>query len=127
MPNQIKNSIADVTEAIGITTESPVQFTSTPEPIYFFFPGGGIVSSSVCENNRPFESARTVPRPDMRMPNAARLSSARRPSRKPFPRVPRAGHLPHDDEGWFRDYSVGCPDHRRGANAMLRSGDIARG
>jgi hypothetical protein len=30
------------------------------------------VISSVCENNRPFESARTVSRPDMRMLNVAR-------------------------------------------------------
>jgi hypothetical protein len=30
------------------------------------------VRSSVCENNRPFESARTVARPDIRMLNAAR-------------------------------------------------------
>jgi hypothetical protein len=61
------------------------------------------VSSSVCENNRPFESARTVTRPDMRMRNAAPSSSACRPSRKLFPRVPRAGNLPHDNGGWFRD------------------------
>jgi hypothetical protein len=81
MPNEIRNSIEDVTEVIGITHE------------------GGIVSSSICENNRPFESARTVGRPDMRMVNAARSSSAFRPSRKLFPRVPRAGHLPHDEGG----------------------------
>jgi hypothetical protein len=71
MPNQIRNSIVDVTEAIGITPATLVQFTSTPESIYFFFPGGGIVSSSVCDNNRPFDSARTVTRPDIRMRNAA--------------------------------------------------------
>jgi hypothetical protein len=101
MPNQIRNPIADVTEGIGIAPKNLVQFTSTPESIYFFLPSGRIVSSSVCENNRP--------------------------SRKLFPRVPRAEHLPHDDGGWLRDYSVGCPAHRRGANAMLLSGDIARG
>jgi hypothetical protein len=42
MPNQIKNSIADVTEAIGITAKKLVQFTSTPESIYFFFREGGL-------------------------------------------------------------------------------------
>jgi hypothetical protein len=67
----MRNRIADVTEAIGITPRKLVQLTSTPESIYFLFPGGGIVSSSVCENDRPAESARTVARPDIRMLNAA--------------------------------------------------------
>jgi hypothetical protein len=72
MPNQIRNSIAEVTEGVGITPKKLVQFTSTPESIHFCFHGGGIVRSSVCENNRRFESALTVTRPDMRMLNAAR-------------------------------------------------------
>jgi hypothetical protein len=42
MPNQISNSIADVTEAIGITLQKLVQFTSTPESIDFSFPEGGL-------------------------------------------------------------------------------------
>jgi hypothetical protein len=48
------------------------------------------VSSSVCENNRPFESARTVSRPDMRMRNAARAH--------PHPVVPH--------ENYFREPGV---------------------